>query len=380
MKAEIFSTNTKNEEPIIEITSEAWYKILYIVEKAPEEIGWLGSVIKLEDKKCSNHYLITDIWLMEQQTNAATCSLLGEARDKLIRKIISEAATTDEGIEKANQLRFWGHSHVNMSVGASSQDNETIREMDSCPWYIRGIFNKKGDTNIELYCFDENILWTDLELKVRGLSEEQKSELDEQIKSLCTREPIASYYDKWYNTSYYGNYANKVDNSAQTAFPYYYNYVTENGSNKKDTEFEDADEDVQYEVTPKELNDILSNIIYRADGSIMAIIPVDNAFDKECVVYKDIDDLKSHLIVYGPDDDEEEDASYVKSIDVEESSCDENDEISVEKCENNEDNSKPRFEVNNIEGGQICLRPFKNTSTIKQNVQKYNLKTKKWEW
>ena len=80
------------------------------------------------------------------------------------------------------------------------------------------------------------------------------------------------------------------------------------------------------------------------------------------------------------DDDEEEDASYVKSIDVEEPSCDENNEISVEKCENNEDNSKPKFEINNIEGGQICLRPFKDTSTIKQNVQKYNLKTKRWEW
>ena len=63
-----------------------------------------------------------------------------------------------------NELRGWGHSHVNMGITPSGQDDnqmETFSE-GGHPCFLRIIANKKGEFRIDLYDFQQGILYSNL--------------------------------------------------------------------------------------------------------------------------------------------------------------------------------------------------------------------------
>ena len=193
----------KDPDPIIEFTPKAWRKINYVIKKCNEEVGWLGSVEKVENEQNNPYHLrITDIWVPKQEVNGGTCEIKPEGRAALIEELFSSAATPQEGMQLTNSLRYWGHSHVNMGVFASSQDDTQILEMKGCPWYIRGIHNKKGDINLALYVFSENVVYRDLEPVILDeLTPEEKELLDGQIKDNVKPK---TYSGGGGNYSYYG--------------------------------------------------------------------------------------------------------------------------------------------------------------------------------
>ena len=127
--------------PTVYYTTKAWHSIQYLVSRCPQEVGWLGLVDMLED----GDYLITDIYVPLQTVHGAETDIDEDAMEALFDQII------DEGNDPS-KLRYWGHSHVNMGVGPSGQDENQLEEyLDACDWFIRGIYNKQGAAKVDVF-------------------------------------------------------------------------------------------------------------------------------------------------------------------------------------------------------------------------------------
>ncbi len=132
--------------PTVYLTPEAYKRMCLYVELAPLEVGWLGTVSKLE----SGDFLIEEVFLVEQQVMAAETELSVAGIEKLVLELVGSG---DAGFDKANKLHFWGHSHVRMPTNPSFTDENTMRRFsaEGHEFYVRGIFNKFGQANFDVY-------------------------------------------------------------------------------------------------------------------------------------------------------------------------------------------------------------------------------------
>jgi len=141
-----------NGIPKVLMTREAYSRMWHFVDLATQEVGWLGAV------RVTPHgdYLIEEVFLLEQEVSAAQTELSSEGQAKLVQHLID---TRPDGVEVANRILFWGHSHVRMSTTASFQDDkqmETLKE-NGCPWFVRGIFNKLGRMEFTLFLWEAGV-------------------------------------------------------------------------------------------------------------------------------------------------------------------------------------------------------------------------------
>ncbi len=163
--------------PEIIITKRALTKMQIYVNTCDNEVGWLGIAIK-EDK----YIYIEDVLLFEQEVHATTTEITPEGLATFGEKLLADYP--DNGMEIWNNIKVWGHSHVNMSTFASGQDDkqmETFAE-GGHDWFIRIIANKKGDMNIDIYDYSLGIIYKGVIWK-EGITEEETKIL-KQIKFL----------------------------------------------------------------------------------------------------------------------------------------------------------------------------------------------------
>lgn len=161
--------------PSIKINPEALIKMKLFVEGCSDEIGWLG--IAYKDK---NVIYIEDVFLFEQNVHGATTEITPEGLSKFAEAILQEK----NGMDVWNNLKVWGHSHVNMGVLASSQDDtqmETFSE-GGHNWFIRIIANKRGEMKVDLYSYELGIIYEDLSWEEAITQEEM--EIEQQISQL----------------------------------------------------------------------------------------------------------------------------------------------------------------------------------------------------
>ena len=144
-------------EPTVYITAEAFIKMRTLVDNTETEIGWYGVVKKYPGLQ--ETYVIEDIIVYPQRVTGATC----EQDDNKIFEF--EMSLTDEQV---NNKRFQGHSHVNMGVTPSGVDEAFYQDLLSQvrDYYIIMVTNKRGDNHIRFYDMENNIVYTELELKV----------------------------------------------------------------------------------------------------------------------------------------------------------------------------------------------------------------------
>ena len=79
-----------------------------------------------------------------------------------------ELMQQDNGMDIWNNMRVWGHSHVNMSTSPSGQDDkqmETFLENEN-NFFIRIIGNKKGDFKIDIYDYEVGVLYENMKFDV----------------------------------------------------------------------------------------------------------------------------------------------------------------------------------------------------------------------
>lgn len=148
----------ESKRPHISIDTDALTKMKLYVDECADEIGWLGTAYKDEE---NNIIFVEDVYLFDQEVHATTTEITPEGLSEFAEELLSGG---QEGIDTWNNLKVWGHSHVNMGVSPSSQDDsqmETFKE-GGHDWFIRIIANKKGDLKVDLYNYSEGIIYLDL--------------------------------------------------------------------------------------------------------------------------------------------------------------------------------------------------------------------------
>ncbi len=190
---------------------QAFDKMRLYVELCPEEIGWLGYVKELDNDA---GYMVTDVFLLEQEVHATTTELSPTA-------IMNHYNSLDEeGREKfLNSCKLWGHSHVNMAPSPSGQDETQGKELsqDVDDYYIRLITNKRGEYNVTFYdkrikakvVTDEIILYSPEGAALRKAIQE---EIDEKVKKKTYTTTTSSYKSATSNalSAYNNGYSSTV--------------------------------------------------------------------------------------------------------------------------------------------------------------------------
>lgn len=185
---------------------QAYDKMRLYVELCPDEIGWLGYVEKLKD---GSGYMVTDVFLLDQEVHGATTELSPTAIMDYYNNL--DEAGREEFLTKC---KLWGHSHVNMSPSPSGQDDTQGLELskDVDDYYIRLITNKKGEFNITFYdkiikakvMTDEVILYSPEGIELR-------KQIQEEIKQKVKKKTYASTPSTSYGSGYGSSYNSRDD-------------------------------------------------------------------------------------------------------------------------------------------------------------------------
>lgn len=166
----------KNFIPKIYISDLALNKMNEYIEQCSLEIGWLGCAERLE-----NGIYISDVFLFKQEVHSATTEITTEGLNEFAMELMN---TCEDGMEIWNNMRVWGHSHVNMPTSPSGQDDKQIEvfmENDN-DFFIRIIGNKKGELRIDLYDFKVGIQYSELPYDV--IYDKEK---DEKIRTISNQ-------------------------------------------------------------------------------------------------------------------------------------------------------------------------------------------------
>ena len=184
-------------EPNIFITPGAYVKMRKLVDDTTTEIGWYGTVTKYPG--LNEVYVIEDIIVYPQRVTGATCV---QDDDEMFEFEMS--LTTAQ----VNHKRFHGHSHVNMGVSPSGVDEQFYQDILSQvnDYFIVTITNKRNEYTVRFYDMENNILYSDLPIRVL---EDSGNALDvwyEEVKTkLSEPKPVVTENKgslDWYNTAY----------------------------------------------------------------------------------------------------------------------------------------------------------------------------------
>lgn len=167
-------------EPRVFFTPLAMAKIKTMVDEVSDEVGWLMPVQEGDN----GVYLIYDLFVLEQEVNGATCEIKPEALSHLAQEVLS----LENGVNIYNSIKCWGHSHVNMTVTPSGQDNQQMMEfVGDNDYFIRIIANKKGSMKLDFYDYKSNIAYENIPYQVYyDIDQEElevlKGEIKEKVK------------------------------------------------------------------------------------------------------------------------------------------------------------------------------------------------------
>ena len=195
------STILSSEEikkPTIQYTADAYLKMMYLIKEYTSEVGWHGLVKHFPDK---NFYFIYDIIVYPQQVSGANVTTDDKEYGEWLHKELDD--------NTFNNLRFQGHSHVNMSTTPSGTDtqmyNDILQNLHTGDFYIFAILNKKGDSNYWIYDFKNNIIFEHKDIKIEILAgTETIDEWLQQQEQLIEKNTLTStQFQHWYNSSYW---------------------------------------------------------------------------------------------------------------------------------------------------------------------------------
>ena len=138
-----------NKKIYLRISYEDLAAIQHIVDIAPKEAQWFHRLERVEETATRTTYRIYEMYIPEQYCSGAEVESDPEMMVKFYRELVS-----DHGNENANDilsnLTVWCHSHHNMGVTPSGQDNKQFSEFvknakdsDVTLPQVMLIFNKK---------------------------------------------------------------------------------------------------------------------------------------------------------------------------------------------------------------------------------------------
>jgi len=150
--------------PRVLISRIAHDKMWHYIDIADQEVSWLGTVVEQE-----NDFLIEDVFLLEQGVSSANTDITEEGQEKLCQELLAQ----EDGVELWNKIRFWGHSHVNGGTSPSGTDEQQMKKFAKLdlPFWIRGIFNKKGRAEFSIFFYSTDLAVTDVAWSLAELAD-----------------------------------------------------------------------------------------------------------------------------------------------------------------------------------------------------------------
>ena len=181
-------------QPEVHFTREAWVKQCHLVDICPKEVGWFTLV---NYNAAENVFTIYDIIIPKQTVSAAETNIGKEALADAAMELINRG-------EDTSRLYGWFHSHVNMSVTPSGQDEyqvedflEDLVEAPEVPAFIRGIQNKKGDLKLDVYFMHHGLAYQNVEFFVIHDDDPAwTDQVDALVKANVEEEKFAQWYPR----------------------------------------------------------------------------------------------------------------------------------------------------------------------------------------
>lgn len=143
--------------PRVLISAEALANMYLYIQECADEVGWLGTVEMLESGK---HFIIHEVFLFNQDVSSVTTEITPEGLSSFAEEILQRP----DGMEVWNSMKMWGHSHVNMGITPSGQDDKQMLEFSNIghDYFIRLIGNKKGEMKLDFYDYKAGITYLDI--------------------------------------------------------------------------------------------------------------------------------------------------------------------------------------------------------------------------
>lgn len=200
-------TGQKEEKPKsnIAFTAAAYLKMKALVATCPDEIGWHGIVRQIDDR----NFLISDILVFPQVVSGTSVNPDQEEYAKwMMEMMMADDEENSPYFGQYSNIRFHGHSHVNMGVTPSGTDTTYQTDMleHIKDYYIFLIINKSGVTNTTIYDVKNNIMYEDSDIHLHVLLNDNLSQdmwVTEQMKKVSKSAQINSNYSHMNYTEQY---------------------------------------------------------------------------------------------------------------------------------------------------------------------------------
>lgn len=157
-------------------------EIEFLVNYCKKEVSWMGLVKSLDN----NQYLIHKLYIPVQEVSATESDVSADNLLQLAAQVMNDGHNIEE-------LFYHGHSHVNMRVSPSAQDQSTIKTfLETAPYFIRGIYNKQGDAKVDVFNKFDQRCWQCVTNKVYTdpLPANRVKELKKIIKENVTEQKV----------------------------------------------------------------------------------------------------------------------------------------------------------------------------------------------
>lgn len=153
-----------NRRAKLRFTERAWLKMTVLVSSFESEIGWHGLAHRSEEEP--DTFVVDDVLIYPQKVTSTTVTP---------DQVEYQNWLMTQPDEIFNNIRFQGHSHVNMAVNPSSVDtafyDEILSQLDDSMFYIFLVINKRGDKHIRIYDMANNIFYGTKDVDVEVMSE-----------------------------------------------------------------------------------------------------------------------------------------------------------------------------------------------------------------
>lgn len=185
------------------ITASAYLKMMVYVRDTDTEIAWHGTAVRTtaNTTQLTAEFLIKDVFLYPQIVRAATVDTDQEKYNQWVTELDDETF---------NEMRFQGHSHVNMGTSPSGVDTayydsilNTLKVEQPDSFYIFTIMNKRGETYLIIYDLAKNIVYgkEDIEVHIFQGNTDIMRQISEQKDRFCEKPTVTTPIYARANTS-----------------------------------------------------------------------------------------------------------------------------------------------------------------------------------
>lgn len=170
-----------DRKAVLRFTERAWLKMSVLVNGYDSEVGWHGIARRADGEP--DTFIVEDIIIYPQKVTGTTVTpdqveyqnwLMGQP---------------DEIFEN---IRFQGHSHVNMGVTPSGVDtafyDEILSQLDDTMFYVFMVINKRFETHIRIYDMLNNIFYGTKDVSIEIMNEVGVDEILAEAKKKVVKE------------------------------------------------------------------------------------------------------------------------------------------------------------------------------------------------